>query len=79
MKILWINVSKDLGWHNIHVLKKTTLTVGKKSLVLVLPFLGSVSLETRTKLNKPLKSIVVHTNPYGRSPNCVKRMFIAQN
>ena len=39
---------------NIHVVKGTTLTAEKKPLVLVLPYLGSISLQTRTKLKKPL-------------------------
>ena len=43
---------------NIHVVKETTLTVGKKPLVLVLLYLGSVSLQTRTKLKKSLKNIL---------------------
>ena len=43
---------------NIHVVKETTLTVAKKSLVLVLPCLGSISLQTRTKLKKSWKSIL---------------------
>ena len=42
---------------NIHVVKETTLTVKKKSLVLVLPYLGSIFLQTRTKLKKSLKNI----------------------
>ena len=33
---------------NIHVVKETTVTVEKKPLVLVLPDLGSISLQTRT-------------------------------
>ena len=37
---------------NIHVVKETTPIVGKKPLVLVRPYLGSVSLQTRTKLKK---------------------------
>ena len=41
---------------NIHVVKETTLTVEKKPLVLVLPYLGSISLQTRTKLKKSLKN-----------------------
>ena len=40
---------------NIQIVKGTTLTVEKKSLVLVLPYLGSISLQTRTKLKKSLK------------------------
>ena len=43
---------------NIHVVKETTLTVEKKPLVLVLPYLGSISLQTRTKLKKSLKCIL---------------------
>ena len=43
---------------NIHVVKETTLTVEKKPLVLVLPYLGSISLQTRTKLKKSLKNIL---------------------
>ena len=43
---------------NVHVLKETTLTVGKKPLVLVLLQLGSVSLQTRTNLKKSLKNII---------------------
>ena len=42
---------------NIHVVKETTLTVEKKPLVLLLPYLDSISLQTRTKLNKSLKNI----------------------
>ena len=43
---------------NIHGVKETTLTVEKKPLVLVLPYLGSISLQTRTKSNKSLKNIL---------------------
>ena len=43
---------------NIHLVKQTTLTVEKKSLVLVFPYLASVSLQTRTKLKKSLKNIL---------------------
>ena len=42
--------------NNIHVEKKTTLTVEKKLLVLVLKYLGSISLQTRTKLKNSLKT-----------------------
>ena len=42
---------------NIHVVKETTLTVGKKPLVLVLPYSGSISLRTRTKLMRSFKNI----------------------
>ena len=43
---------------NIHVVKETTQTVEKKPLLLVLPYLRSVSLETRTKLKKSLKNFL---------------------
>ena len=42
----------------MHVEKETTVTVEKKPLVLVLPYLGSISLKTRTKLKKSLKNIL---------------------
>ena len=54
---------------NIRVVKETTLTVEKKPLVLVLPYLGSVSLETRTKLKKSLKNIF----------NCCKVQIVFKN
>ena len=37
---------------NIHIVKETTLGVEKKSFALVLSYLGSISLQTRTKLKK---------------------------
>ena len=40
-----------------NVVIETTLTVEKKLLVLVLPYLRSISLQTRTKLKKSLKNI----------------------
>ena len=43
---------------NILVVKETTLTVETKPLVLVFLYLGSISLQTRTKLKKSLKNIV---------------------
>ena len=43
---------------NIHVVKETTLTVEKKPLFLVLSYLGSIFLQTRTKLKKSLKNIL---------------------
>ena len=45
---------------NIHVVTETTLTVEKKPLVLVLLYLGSISLQTTTKLKKSLKNIRVN-------------------
>ena len=54
---------------NIHVVKQTTVTVEKKPLALVLPYLGSISLQTRTKLNKSLKDIL----------NCWKLQIVFKN
>ena len=54
---------------NIHVGKETTLTVEKKPLVLVLPYLGSISLQTRTNLKKVLKNIL----------NCYKLQIVLKN
>ena len=54
---------------NIHAVKETTLTVEKKPLVLVLSYLGSISLQTRTKLNKSLKNIL----------NCCSLQIVLQN
>ena len=54
---------------NIHVVKETTVTVEKKSLVLVLPYHGSISLQNRAKLKKSLKSI----------RNCSKMRIVFQN
>lgn len=54
---------------NIHLVKKTTLSVEKKPLALFLPFLGSISLETSTKLNKQLKKI----------PRCCKMQIVFKN
>ena len=45
--------------YGLHVVKETTLTIEKKPLVLVLLYLGSVSLQTRNKLKKSLKTILV--------------------
>ena len=54
---------------NIHVVKETTLTVEKKPFVPVLPYLGSISLQTRTKLKKSLKNIL----------NCCKLQIVFKN
>ena len=44
---------------NINVVKETTLTAEKKLLVLVLPYLDSTSLQTRTKLKNSLKASLI--------------------
>ena len=42
---------------NIHVVRATILTVEQMPFVLVLPYLSSISLQTRTKLKKSLNKI----------------------
>ena len=54
---------------NIDVVREATLTVEKKPLVLVLSYLGSISLQTRTKLKKSLKNIL----------NCCKLQILFKN
>ena len=41
---------------NINLVKETAPKLEKKPLVLVYPYLGSIPLQTRTKLKKSLKS-----------------------
>ena len=43
---------------NINIVRESTLTIEKKLLALVLPYLGSISLQTRTMLKKSLKHIL---------------------
>ena len=43
---------------NIHVVKETTLTVGKKPPVIAFPYLGSKSLQNSAKFKKSLKNIL---------------------
>ena len=54
---------------NIHIVKETTLTFERKSLVLVHPYLDSISLQTSTKLMKLLKNIL----------NCYKFQIVFKN
>ena len=44
--------------NRIHILKEKVPTVEKKALRLVLPYLGSTSLQTRTKLQKSIKGLL---------------------
>ena len=44
--------------NRIHILKDKVPTVEKKPLQLVLPYLGSISLQTRTKLQKSIKGVL---------------------
>ena len=56
---IFINKCFKIFMDNIYVVKKTTLTVENKTLVLVFLFFGSISwLQTRSKLKKLLKSIL---------------------
>ena len=43
--------------NRIHILKDKVPTVEKKPLRLVLPYLGTISLQTRTKLQKSIKGV----------------------
>ena len=56
---------------NKYRVREKVITVPKKTLFLVLPYLRPLSLQTRTKLRKPLKSIL----------NCckLKIVFKSQN
>ena len=47
---------------NICVVKEATLTIGKKLLLLVLPYLSSISLPTKTKLTKSLRTFLIVIN-----------------
>ena len=42
----------------IYILKEKVPTVEKKPLRLVLPYLGNISLQTRTKLQKSIKGVL---------------------
>ena len=44
--------------NNIHILKEKFPTVEKKPLRLVLPYLGYISLQTRTKLQTSIKGVI---------------------
>ena len=44
--------------NNVHLVKENVPTVEKKRLLLVLPYLGIISLQTRTKLQQELKGVL---------------------
>ena len=46
----------------MHLVKETTLTVGKKPILMVLSYLGSISSQNRTKLTKLLKKSLIVVN-----------------
>ena len=45
--------------NKIQAAKETTLTVEKKFLVLVFPYLGLISLQTRNKFKRSLKTSLI--------------------
>ena len=65
----FINICFKKCMDNMHVVKETTLIVEKKPLVLVLPYIGSISLQIRTKLKTSLKNIL----------NCCKLQIVFKN
>ena len=44
--------------NNIHLVKENVPTVGKRHLLIVLPYLGIISLQTRTKIQQALKGVL---------------------
>ena len=57
LKTLLTNVLKKF-LNNIHLVKENVQTVEKRRLLLVLPYLGIISLQTRTKLQQALKGVL---------------------
>ena len=57
LKTLLTNVFKKF-LSNVHLIKENVPTVEKKRLLLVLPYLGIISLQTRTKLQEALKGVL---------------------
>ena len=57
LRTLFIIVIKSL-WITNNRIQEKVITVPKKTLFLVLPYLGPLSLQTRTKLRKSLKGIL---------------------
>ena len=53
----------------LDIIKPTSATVGKKALRLVLPYLGLISLQVRTKIRNAMKNTL----------NCCKLQFIFKN
>ena len=53
---------------DIHAVREIILTVEKKCLVLVLPPLGSIPLQARTKLKKSLKNVKHIQNLFRKNP-----------
>ena len=57
LKTLLISLFKKF-LDNIHLVKEKVPTVERKCLLLVLPYLGVISLQTRTKLQQALKGVL---------------------
>ena len=56
-KTLLTNVLKSL-FNNVHLVKETVPTVEKRRLLLLLPYLGIISLQTSTKLQQAFKGVL---------------------
>ena len=56
-KTLLTNVLKSL-LNNVHLVKETVPTVEKRRLLLLLPYLGIISLQTSTKLQQAFKGVL---------------------
>ena len=65
----FINNCFKLLLDNKYRIQEKVITVTKKTLFLVLPYLGTLSLKTRTKLSKSLKGIL----------NCCKLQIVFKN
>ena len=52
------NAFLDHHKHNLHILKEKVPAVERKPLLLVLLYLGTISLQTRTKLQKSIKGVL---------------------
>ena len=57
LKFLLTSVLKSF-LNNIHLVKENVPTVEKKRLLLVLPYLGIISLQSRTKLQQTLNAVL---------------------
>ena len=57
LKTLLTNLLKKF-LNNVHLVKENVPKVEKKRLLVVLPHLGIISLQTRTKLQKTLKGVL---------------------
>ena len=54
----FINICFKVFQDKKHTVREKVIAVPKKTLFLVLPYLGPLSLQTRTKLRKSLKGIL---------------------